>query len=300
MLKTIPIFMLTAAAVFIFAVRPVLASNHTELSRGKYIFQLAGCNSCHTDRSTKHQSLAGGVAIKTPFGTFFGPNITSDKTYGIGNWSDKDFVRAMRKGIAPDGSHYFPAFPYTSYTKMTVKDLMDLKAYIFSFPTQSRKNKTHQIKFPINIRALQFFWKKLYFSDGVFEQRKSHGKLWNRGSYLVNAITHCGECHTPRNIFGGIKSDWFLSGVRGSAGVQQTSNITPDLHTGIGKWSDTDLSDFLKFGLLPDGDTVGGNMAEVVENLSELRPLDLDSIILYLNSIPEISNRIINKRGAQR
>jgi hypothetical protein len=234
--------------------------------------------------------LAGGVAIKTPFGTFFGPNITSDKIYGIGNWSDKDFVRAMRKGIAPDGSHYFPAFPYTFYTRMTMKDLMDLKAYVFSFPTQSRENRTQQIKFPVNIRALQFFWKKLYFSDGVFVQRKSHGKLWNRGFYLVNAITHCG----------GIKSDWFLNGVRGSAGVQQTSNITPDLHTGIGKWSDADLNDFLKFGLLPDGDTVGGSMAEVVENLSELRPWDLQSIIFYLNSIPKISNNIINNRGAQR
>jgi mono/diheme cytochrome c family protein len=281
---------------FILSGDEILASTKTQLSRGKYIFQLAGCNSCHTDRTKKHEPLAGGVAIETPFGIFFGPNITSDKTNGIGNWSDKDFVKAMREGIAPDGSHYFPAFPFTSYTKMTNEDLMDLKAYIFSFPKQSRESKTHQILFPFKIRSLQFFWKKLFFKEGVYRQLKRNGTQWNRGSYLVNAVTHCGECHTPRNFLGGRKTDRFLSGVNGSAGVQQTPNITPDLHTGIGKWSNNDLKDVLKFGLLPDGDTVGGSMVEVSENLSNLSSNDLSAVIFFLNSIPKISNRIGNKR----
>lgn len=296
MLKPVLILLVAGLQIFVLSADEVLASTKTQLSRGKYIFQLAGCNSCHTDKTRKHEPLAGGSAIKTPFGIFFGSNISPDKTYGIGGWSDEDFIRAMREGISPDGNHYFPVFPYTSYTKMSEKDLMDLKAYIFSFPSQSRRNKLHKIIFPANMRWLQFFWKKFFFTQGEYLQLKSKGMYWNRGSYLVNAITHCGECHTPRNFLGGVKSDLFLSGVRRSAGVQSAPNITPDLQHGIGKWLDADLKDFIKFGLLPDGDTVGGSMAEVVENLSILNTYDLKSMVFYLNSIPSITNNIVNTK----
>ena len=200
----------------------------------------------------------------------------------------------MQEGVSPNGSHYFPAFPYTSYSKMTRRDLKLLKTYIFSLPPIEKGNKGHKLLFPANIRWLQSLWKTFFFDRRRLRYIETRGSQWNRGSYLVNAVTHCGECHTPRNIFGGIKIASYLAGTRRGPNMEQIPNITPDMKTGIGRWSSENIVDLLKFGLLPDGDIVGGSMADVVENLSVLNTNDMQAIVAYINSIPSISNRIGN------
>jgi len=266
------------------------------VKRGKYIFQLAGCNSCHTNKKQKAQRLAGGVPIKTPFGTFYGSNITPDKMHGIGNWSKNDFIKALREGVSPEGSHYFPVFPYTSYTKMTDQDISDLRAYIFSLPPVTTPNRPHNIRFPFNNRRLLYFWKMLFFQNKRYKPVKSRNKNWNRGAYLVQGLIHCSECHTPRNMLGAIETGLFLSGsIHGGTG-ELIPNITRDRDTGTGKWTDSDLTDFLKFGMLPNGDIVGGSMADVIENLSELSSEDGRNIVEYLKSVPAITNNISIKR----
>ena len=150
--------------------------------------------------------MAGGRGIQTPFGIFYGSNITPHPEAGIGRWSDEDFVRAMTLGEAPDGSHYFPVFPYTSFRLMTETDLLHLKDYLFSLPASPKVNREHEVPFPFNLRPPLFFWKLMFLEKGSFEKDPSKSELWNRGAYLSNALAHCGECHTPRNLLGGLKA----------------------------------------------------------------------------------------------
>ncbi|MBO39613.1 MAG: cytochrome C, partial [Rhodospirillaceae bacterium] len=168
------------------------------LSNGQVLLHAGGCVNCHTDYENNGSLLAGGKKIKTPFGIFYSPNITSDKRHGIGNWSEKDFILAMRKGISPNGSHYFPAFPYPSFTFLTEKDIKAIKDYIFSLPGTPKPNEPHELTFPFNIRAGQVLWKSLYFTEGPFQINPNKSTQWNRGAYLSRAVTHCGECHTRR------------------------------------------------------------------------------------------------------
>ncbi len=275
---------------------PVFAADQTQLKRGEYIFHIGGCKSCHTDSKNKGKLLAGGTPLKTPFGTFYGLNITKDTTFGIGKWSDEDFIRALRTGITPNGHHYFPVFPFTSFTKMTDQDMKDLKAYIFSQPAVAKPNIPNDIAFPFNIRLLQFFWKILFFDQGVFEPNKSKSAEWNRGAYLVQALGHCTECHTPRNFFGGSDSSQYLSGTPDGPEGEPAPNITPDNETGIGKWSADDIASVINSGMLPDGDFVGSSMTEVSENLSKLTPADLKAMVVYLKSIPAIRHKITTKK----
>ena len=236
--------------------------------------------------------MAGGRKLKTPFGTFFGPNITPDKTYGIGKWSDEDFVRALRKGTAPNGSHYFPVFPYTSFTKMTIKDMLAVKAYIFSLPRVAKPNISHEIGFPFRIRLGIVLWKKLFFDEGPFRRSKKQTEEWNRGAYLTQALVHCGECHTPRNFFGAVDKRRTMAGNRDGPDGDIVPNITPDPETGIGKWSHKDIVDALQLGMLPNGDFVGSVMTEVSENMANLIHSDLSAIATYLKSLPAIQNRV--------
>lgn len=259
------------------------------VERGAYLFAAAGCAGCHTDVENKGPQLAGGRAIETPFGRFYGPNITPDPTYGIGRWSDADFIRALRQGVAPDGHDYYPVFPYTSFTKMTDADLLDLKAYIFSLPPVAKPSKPHEIAFPFGWRFLLKFWKALNFKPGPFEPDPTRGADWNRGAYLVQAVTHCGECHTPRTPFGGPMPGRFLAGGKAPSGGPDKTvpNITPS-EDGIGDWSVKDIEDVLRTGILPDYETLGGDMAEVQENLAQLSDADREAIALYLKAIPPL------------
>ena len=265
------------------------------LSRGQYLFNAAGCAGCHTDVKNKGRLLAGGRALDTPFGRYFGPNITPDKTYGIGRWGKKDFIRALRKGVSPEGSHYFPVFPYTSFTKMTDRDILDLRAYIFSLEPIAKPNIPHQINFPFMFRKLIYIWKFLFFDEGTFKLKSGETDEWNRGAYLTEAIVHCGECHTPRNLLGAADRSKTMAGTSEGPNGDSVPNITPDLKTGIGNWSQKEVVEVLKIGILPDGDFVGGAMTEVTDNTANLTDSDLHAIAKYLSSLPAIKNKMTVK-----
>jgi mono/diheme cytochrome c family protein len=260
--------------------------------RGKALFDSAGCLACHTDAKHKGKPLAGGHEFKTPFGNYYSPNITPDKSNGIGAWSNADFVRAIRDGLSPSGSHYFPIFPYPSYTGMADKDILDLKSYLFSRPPDSRENRAHDIKFPFGWRFSVYFWKMMFFKPGAYQPDSAQSAKWNRGAYLVRHLTHCGECHTPRNALGGLDHSRELAGTGEGPEGGIIPNITPDNETGIGQWSDDEIEDILTTGGLPDGDFVGDTMAEVVETTTEkLSPNDIAAIVLYLKSLPPIYHK---------
>ncbi|HZT20920.1 MAG TPA: cytochrome c [Dongiaceae bacterium] len=259
--------------------------------RGAYIFAVAGCAACHTDVKNKGPLLAGGRALATPFGTFYGPNITPDPVYGIGLWSDADFIRALRDGMRPDGAHLFPVFPYPSFTLMTDADMLDLKAYIFSLPAAASPSRAHDVSFPFSWRWLQTFWRWLNFTPGPFEPDPHQSAAWNRGAYLVRALAHCGECHTPRDLTGGLENDLALSGNPKGPDNQKVPNITPDKATGIGSWSHNQIVTFLRSGILPNGDVVGSTMGEVIANgTSKMTDADRDAVATYLMSLPPHAN----------
>jgi mono/diheme cytochrome c family protein len=241
---------------------------------------------CHTQAKKGSTPYAGGRELKTPFGTFYGPNITPHARSGIGAWREADFMRALRMGERPDGAHYFPAFPYPSFTKITDADARDLWAYLRTLPPSDRANRAHDLRFPFGWRFLVGFWKFLYFEPGAMAAEPSRSAVLNRGAYLVSALGHCGECHTPRNWLGGPERSRAFAGAKLADG-DGAPNITP---ARLKKWNDAELKDFLAFGLAPDGDVVGETMGEVIRNTTgKLRSEDLTAVIAYLRSLPPIA-----------
>ncbi len=260
------------------------------VERGAYVFRAGGCLACHTDMKNKGAPLAGGRALETPFGTFYSPNITPDPTHGIGSWSDADFIRALREGLRPDGAHYYPAFPYPSYTGMSERDMRDLKAYLFSQEPAAVPNRPHELGFPFGYRIALWPWKLLFFEPGRRAEDPSKDAQWNRGAYLVEHLGHCGECHTPRNLLGAVQRDRRMAGNPSGPDGKKVPNITPHPDQGIGDWSDSDLTYFLKTGFLPDGDFAGGAMTDVIEeSSSHLSDEDRAAIAAYLRSLPPIA-----------
>lgn len=277
-----------AGAALLLASPPVLATEPSP-DRGAYLFHLSGCAGCHTDEKNNGAPLAGGRELKTPFGIFYSPNITPDTVYGIGAWTDEDFLNAMRKGIAPDGRHYYPSFPYTAYTKMRNEDIADLKAYLFTQPAHATSNRNHELSFPFNLRYLMRVWKILFLNEGPVANDPARDAQWHRGRYLVDALGHCGECHTPRNALGTLDQARYMAGSAQGIKGEQMPNITPDLQSGIGKWTDGDFQMLLSIGMLPDGDFVGGGMGTVVTHItSHLNKDDQAAMIGYLRTIPPI------------
>jgi mono/diheme cytochrome c family protein len=264
-----------------------------DLANGKYMFIAGGCAECHAaplkgcdDRKTKEKELlGGGRCLKTPFGTFNVPNISPDKETGIGTWSTLDFVNAMKFGIAPGGEHLYPAFPYTSYQRMSVEDLIDLKAYLDSLPPVKRGVPAHDLSFPFNIRRGIGLWQRLYVDGKSFVPDPHATPELNRGAYLVLAPGHCSECHSPRNIVGGIIADEAFAGAREPDGKGSVPNITPS-PDGIGDWSEEDIVYFLETGNMPDYDTVEGSMVAVQKNMEKLTAEDRNAIAAYLKSLP--------------
>ena len=256
-----------------------------DAQRGQYIAQAGGCLACHTENTKDAVPFAGGSALKTPFGTFYGPNITPDQQAGIGNWTEADFVRAMRRGERPDGADYFPAFPYASFTRIFDGDLRDLWAYLRTLAPSNRASQAHDLKFPFGWRFLVSIWKMLFFTPGPFASDSQRSDQINRGAYLVQALGHCGECHTPRNFLGGPKRDRFLAGGKGPDG-KGISNLTP---TRLKKWDDRELKEFLQTGLTPDGDVAAETMGEVIRNTtSRLTDEDLAALMAYLRALPPL------------
>ena len=253
--------------------------------QGEYLAKAGGCLGCHTAEKKKAVPYAGGRALKTPFGVFFGPNITPHPQEGIGNWSEADFLRAMRYGRLPDGAHYFPSFPYPSFTKIVDADVSHLWAYLRTLPPSPQPNRPHDLRFPFGWRFPVIGWKWLFFHPGPFAGVPGLSPAANRGAYLVQALGHCGECHTPRNLLGAVKRDRHLAGGEGPEG-KNVPNLTP---TGLKKWSDEELKDFLKFGTTPDGDVVSETMGEIIRNTtSQLTAGDLAAMIAYLRSLPPL------------
>ncbi len=276
----------------LFAAAPLWGSD-TLVDRGAYLVRAAGCVSCHTNPDDHDNGgggfLAGGRALRTPFGTFFSPNITSDPQYGIGQWSDDDFLQALRHGIAPDGSHYYPAFPYTSYSRLRDEDIKAIAAYLRTVKPITAANLEHVLPWYL-WRGAVAVWKGLFFEPAEFSIAPDKDAEYNRGSYLV-AIGHCSECHTPRNRFGALDSSRFLAGAKDGAEGESAPNITPHRSTGIGRWSVDDMVYFLETGALPDGDYTGGFMSEVVDDgTSHLSSEDLKAMAVYLKSLPAIQN----------
>jgi len=268
-----------AGLLFLLIAAPCFAQG--DAKRGEYLAKAGGCLGCHTEEKEKAVPFAGGRALKTPFGTFYGPNITPHPESGIGRWSEADFVRAMREGRRPDGANYFPAFPYPSFTLVTDADLRDLWAYLRSLKPANRPSQEHDLGFFYRWRFLAGTWKWLFFSPGPFAPEAGKSALLNRGAYLVRALGHCGECHTPRNFLGGAKKDRFLAGAKDIA-----PNLTP---TRLKKWGDGELRNFLTTGLTPDGDVAAEEMGEVITNTtSQLTPQDLDALVAYLRSLPPL------------
>ena len=258
------------------------------VARGAYLATAAGCADCHTDAKNGGRPYAGGRALTTPFGTFYAPNITPDMVTGIGQWSDVQFLNALREGVRPDGSNFFPVFPYPSFTKITDGDVRAIKAYLFAQPAVRQANRAHDVAFPFSWRFLLSGWKVLFFNPGPFRPAPDRGETYNRGAYLVTALAHCGECHTPRNWFGAMEPSRFLAGTPHGPDGKAVPNITPNQETGIGKWSDDDIEALLKDGQTPDFDFVGGAMAEVVKNTARLTDADRRAIAAFLRSVTAV------------
>ncbi len=265
-----------------------LAATYTpNLENGRTMFFAGGCASCHMSPDQEDKTrLGGGRGLKSPFGTFYAPNISSDPKDGIGGWKEADFVTAMWKGTSPDGQHYYPAFPYTSYQRMRQQDVRDLFAYLKTLPAISGKARDHDLPAHFKIRRLLGGWKFLYLDGDPFTPDPNRPVNWNRGAYLVNAPGHCAECHSPRNALGAIiESQRFAGGPDPEGGDGSVPNIT---EAGIKDYSEKDVEKILTTGDLPNGDSVGGSMGKVVGNVSQIPEADRAAMATYLKTLPPV------------
>jgi mono/diheme cytochrome c family protein len=253
------------------------------LERGEYLTRAADCGVCHTAKDGA--PFAGGRAFVLPFGTLYSTNITPDLDTGIGNYSDADFLNAVHKGIGRGNIRLYPAMPYASYTYMTDADALAIKIYLFSLKTVRAPTPRNTLKFPFNQRGLMSIWSVLFNPDKRFEPLVRRDPQWNRGAYLVEALGHCGECHTPRNLFQALNNRKKFAGTV-QAGWR-AYNITPDRTSGVGTWSDEDIVHYLSLGHADGHGTAAGPMGEAVdESLSHLTRSDVAAIVTYLRSVP--------------
>ena len=253
------------------------------IARGQYLATAADCIACHTTPGGK--PYAGGRAFRLPFGTIYSPNITPDPATGIGGWSDGQFVRAVRQGVGAKGEELYPAFPYTSYHRMSDADAVAIKAYLFSLGPVQARVEANSLVFPFNQRPLMRFWKLLFMPSRGFTTDPGRSAEWNRGAYLVTALGHCGECHTPRNLLYGLNGGQALSGETMQGWTAW--NITSDPSHGIGAWSADEIAAYLRYGYAPRRGAANGPMKEAVDfSLSRLTPADLHAIAAYLKASP--------------
>lgn len=254
-----------------------------DAATGAISFAVAGCASCHTAPNAAPADapvLAGGQRFATAFGTFVAPNI-SPSPQGIGDWSDRQIITAVMRGVSPEGAHYYPAFPYDAYGKARAQDIADLVAHLRTLPPDATPSQSHEVGFPYNIRRVVGLWKFLFRSDG-FVVTGTLTPQQARGRYLAEALGHCGECHTPRGRLGGLDQSRWLAGAPNPTGEGRIPDITPArLH-----WTEAAIAEYLKSGFTPDFDTAGGEMAEVVRNTARLTDADRAAIAAYLKIVP--------------
>ncbi len=267
-----------------------LPAREANLANGETLFWAGGCASCHAAPDARGDDLlrlVGGRVLVTPFGRFHVPNITTDAGSGIGGWSDADFVAAMRQGVSPDGRHYYPAFPYTSYVRMPVTDVLDLKGFLDTLPAEASTVPDHELGFPFSIRRGIGLWKRLHLKEGPVLAVDEADPALVRGRYLVEGPGHCGECHTPRDGTGGLDLARWLAGGPAPEGEGRVPNITSG-DGGIGGWSVRDITYALESGFTPEYDTLGGSMAAVQANMARLQPADREAIAAYLKAVPPL------------
>jgi mono/diheme cytochrome c family protein len=266
-----------------------LTPHAPDLANGREMFFAGGCASCHAVPKQKDATrLGGGLALRSPFGTFYVPNISPDRQDGIGGWNEIQFVTAMTMGVSPAGEHLFPAFPYTSYRNMRFGDLRDLFAFLKTLPPVAGRVREHDLRFPFNIRRAVGIWKLLFLKAAIFTPDPSQSAQWNRGAYLATGPGHCAECHSPRNLLGGIVSSLRFTGGPSPDGQGGVPNIT---QYKLKTWSEKDIAAMLNDGMTPDADLVGGSMIEVVANTSKLTAADREAIATYIKSLPAVEGR---------
>ena len=265
-----------------------LPQHEADLANGEILFHAGGCASCHAAPGAKgdaRKTLSGGVELKTPFGTFRAPNISPHPDAGIGGWSTLDFINAMARGVSPNGSHYYPSFPYASYQRMPVTDLIDLKAYLDTLPQAANPSPGHDLPLPFRLRRGLGLWKLLYLDGQEFRPAPHQSAEHNRGAYLVNGPGHCGECHTPRTLLGGMDHTRWLAGGPSPEGKGKIPNITAH-EDGIAAWTKKDIVYALETGFTPEFDSLGSTMAAVQENMAALPATDREAIATYLKAVP--------------
>ena len=262
-----------------------------DAAAGQLVFWAGGCASCHAAPKAADDAklvLTGGHEFDTPFGTFIAPNISPHPVAGIGDWNLREFANAMKHGVRPDGAHYYPAFPYPSYSRMTDKDVADLWAFMGTLPEVAEKAPDHRVGFPFNIRRSLGFWKLLYFKPEFVINVPAQDAVLQRGRYLVEALAHCGACHTPRDPLGGPNNAEWLAGGVTPDGKGKIPNISPH-GEGIGDWSIQDIVYSLETGFTPEFDSFGSTMADVQINMTKLPASDRAAIAAYLKAIPAVA-----------
>jgi mono/diheme cytochrome c family protein len=286
------------ALVFWFLTQPAsldpgdLPDHVADSQNGALLFHAGGCASCHTQPESGEEEqflLGGGLELVTDFGIFRVPNISPDPDTGIGQWSPAQFVNAMLNGVSPQGRHYYPAFPYTSYTRMKTEDVLDLKAFLDTLPAVDNPVGGHDLAFPWNLRRGIGLWKRRYMDSAPVIAIDETDAVLVRGRYLAEGPAHCGECHTPRDRAGGLEPARWLSGAPNPDGEGRVPNITPHAD-GLGEWSLADIAYYFKSGLTPDYDTSGGSMVQVQENISQLPDSDRKAIAAYLKAVPALAD----------
>lgn len=269
-------------------------SQETDLANGELVFWAGGCGSCHAEKGAKGEDkkrLGGGHVLDTPAGIFVTPNISPHAENGIGNWTVRQFANAMFNGVSPDGKHYYPSFPYASYTRMSARDAVDLFAYLKTLPAVDKPNQSHDLSPLFALRRGIGLWKLVFMDDEPVIALSAEDEALARGRYLVESIGHCGECHTPRTAFGfgGMDGSRWLAGGPSPEGKGRIPNITPH-GTALGGWSEGDIASYLETGFTPEFDSVGGTMVSVQDNISKLPKIDIAAIAAYLKTIPPVAN----------
>ena len=263
-----------------------LATRAADVANGAYVFNAGGCANCHATTGQKDRlQLGGGYALKSPFGVFKAPNISSDPARGIGSWTELQFVNGMLKGVGRQGEHLFPSFPYTSYQRMALGDVRDLYAFLKTVPPDQKSTEPHELSFPFNIRRAVGFWKLLFLDGRALASDPARSVEQNRGAYLVEGPGHCAECHSGRNVLGAIAGEKRFAGGIDPSGRGWVPNITPHAD-GLATWTAADHESLLETGLSPDGVPVGGAMSEVVASTSKLTVADRKAMAVYLAALP--------------
>jgi len=255
--------------------------NPGDAKAGEIVFWVAGCAACHAGKPDDPMKLGGGPALNTPFGSISPPNISPDLEDGIGKWSAQQFARALYDGVDDESEPLYPAFPYPSYRNMSVADVRDLWAFLRTLPPVKGEAPAPDFRFPFNIRRAVGIWKRLYLSRLAPPETVAVSDTAEYGRYLVQGPGHCGECHTPRDFLGGPIASKALSGAPLPTGKGKALDITPK---GLKNWSEDDVETALSLGITPDGDSLGGPMAEVVRNLARLPKGYVRAIARYLKA----------------